>query len=123
MKHESNLTSKGQVTIPKDIRDALGLKPGSKVRFEMNAAGNAVIKAADTAQEYAQREAEIVNRVREARAFARLAPRADTGKPTCAAYLTRGSICTRGLPRWTHRAVRALGVHHEWRDARHTAGA
>jgi AbrB family looped-hinge helix DNA binding protein len=69
MKHESNLTSKGQVTIPKDIRDALGLKPGSKVRFEMNAAGNAVIKAADTAQEYAQREAEIVNRVRQARAL------------------------------------------------------
>ncbi|HVA23746.1 MAG TPA: AbrB/MazE/SpoVT family DNA-binding domain-containing protein [Chloroflexota bacterium] len=27
------LTSKGQVTIPKDIRDRLGLKPGSQVEF------------------------------------------------------------------------------------------
>jgi AbrB family looped-hinge helix DNA binding protein len=68
MKHESNLTSKGQVTIPKDIRDALGLKPGSKVRFELGADGNAVIRAADAAHELAQREAEIIRRVREARA-------------------------------------------------------
>lgn len=27
------LTSKGQVTIPKEIRDELGLKPGSEVEF------------------------------------------------------------------------------------------
>ena len=47
MKHESNLTSKGQVTIPKDIRDALGLKPGSKVRFVMGANGNAEILRVD----------------------------------------------------------------------------
>ena len=29
----STLTSKGQVTIPKQIRDELGLKPGSEVEF------------------------------------------------------------------------------------------
>jgi AbrB family looped-hinge helix DNA binding protein len=33
------LTSKGQVTIPKAIRDHLGLKPGSKVEFEIDATG------------------------------------------------------------------------------------
>ena len=43
MKHESNLTSKGQVTVPKDIRDALGLLPGRPVRFEMDADGTARI--------------------------------------------------------------------------------
>lgn len=29
----SRLTSKGQTTIPKEIRDALGLKPGDQIRF------------------------------------------------------------------------------------------
>jgi antitoxin PrlF len=29
----SNLTSKGQVTIPAELRRDLGLKPGDKVRF------------------------------------------------------------------------------------------
>jgi bifunctional DNA-binding transcriptional regulator/antitoxin component of YhaV-PrlF toxin-antitoxin module len=36
MKHESNMTSKGQVTVPKDIRDALGMITGNPVRFEMD---------------------------------------------------------------------------------------
>lgn len=40
----SNLTVKGQVTIPKDVRDALGLKPGQPVEFDWNAAGEAVIR-------------------------------------------------------------------------------
>jgi AbrB family looped-hinge helix DNA binding protein len=31
--HTSNLTSKGQVTVPASIRHELGLKPGDKVRF------------------------------------------------------------------------------------------
>ncbi len=34
MKRQSNLTVKGQVTIPKDVRDALGLKAGDPVAFE-----------------------------------------------------------------------------------------
>lgn len=32
----SNVTSKGQVTIPARIRKALGLKAGSKVAFELD---------------------------------------------------------------------------------------
>ena len=30
---ESTLTSKGQTTLPRDIRAALGLKPGDRVRY------------------------------------------------------------------------------------------
>ncbi len=43
MKHESNMTSKGQVTVPKDIRIALGLEPGRPVRFELDEDGGARI--------------------------------------------------------------------------------
>jgi antitoxin PrlF len=32
---ESTLTSKGQTTIPKDIRDSLGLKSGDRIAFTM----------------------------------------------------------------------------------------
>ena len=32
----AKLTSKGQVTIPKRVRDYLGLKPGSTVEFAVN---------------------------------------------------------------------------------------
>ena len=39
----TNLTSKGQVTIPKRIRDALRLRPHAPVEFSVNAAGEVVI--------------------------------------------------------------------------------
>ncbi|MEJ2409486.1 MAG: AbrB/MazE/SpoVT family DNA-binding domain-containing protein [Novosphingobium sp.] len=69
MKHESNLTSKGQVTVPKDIRDALGLVPGQPVRFEMDADGNARILKADAAAELERRKADFHNRLKEAQAI------------------------------------------------------
>jgi antitoxin PrlF len=34
------ITSKGQVTIPKPIRNALGVKPGDHVRFEILPGGD-----------------------------------------------------------------------------------
>ena len=40
------LTSKGQVTIPKQIRDALYLVPGSAVDFSVNQDGEVVIHKA-----------------------------------------------------------------------------
>ncbi len=33
--NKSTLTSKGQLTIPKEIRERLGLKPGDKFLFEV----------------------------------------------------------------------------------------
>jgi antitoxin PrlF len=39
----TTLTSKGQVTIPKHIRDAMRLLPGSAVEFSVNAAGEVVL--------------------------------------------------------------------------------
>ncbi len=37
------LTSKGQTTIPKEIRDHLGLKPGDKVRFLIEDQGRVLV--------------------------------------------------------------------------------
>jgi antitoxin PrlF len=47
----TTLNAKGQVTIPKQIRDALGLEPGMQVEFAVNRDGQVVIRRADQAQE------------------------------------------------------------------------
>lgn len=39
----STLTQKGQVTVPKGVRDALGLRPGMRVAFELRE-GEAVLR-------------------------------------------------------------------------------
>jgi antitoxin PrlF len=43
----TTVTSKGQVTIPKPVRDHLGIVPGSKVEFRRAADGSVVIEKAD----------------------------------------------------------------------------
>lgn len=45
----TTVTSKGQVTIPKPVRDRLGIKPGSKVDFEFAADGRAFLRKASRA--------------------------------------------------------------------------
>jgi antitoxin PrlF len=43
LKMESALTSKGQATIPKAIRDHLQLKPGDRVKFFVHPDGTVVL--------------------------------------------------------------------------------
>lgn len=43
----SNLTSKGQVTVPKKFRDYLGLQPGAPVDFAFGPEGEVIVRAAD----------------------------------------------------------------------------
>jgi antitoxin PrlF len=43
----TTVTSKGQVTIPKLVRDHLGIVAGSKVEFRRAADGSVVIEKAD----------------------------------------------------------------------------
>ncbi len=40
---ESAITSKGQATIPKAIREHLGLQPGDRVKFFLHADGSVVL--------------------------------------------------------------------------------
>ena len=41
---ETTITGKGQVTIPKHIRDSLRLAPGSKLIFDVDAEGELVLR-------------------------------------------------------------------------------
>ena len=41
----TNLTSKGQVTVPKKVRDYLGLTPGAAVTFELLDSGEIALRA------------------------------------------------------------------------------
>lgn len=39
----TTVTSKGQVTIPKRVRERLAIKPGSRVEFDMTPGGQVVL--------------------------------------------------------------------------------
>lgn len=47
----TTLTVKGQVTIPKPIRDRLGLRPGDRVAFEADEQGRVSLRKAEPAPE------------------------------------------------------------------------
>jgi AbrB family looped-hinge helix DNA binding protein len=55
------LTTKGQVTIPQEIRNALGLQPGTRVDFDIVGNSVRIRKAAEQG-----RGAALVDRMREA---------------------------------------------------------
>jgi len=40
----TTVTSKGQVTIPKRVREAMDIRPGSKVVFDVNGEGELVLR-------------------------------------------------------------------------------
>ena len=66
------VTTKGQVTIPKDIRDHLGIKPGSEVEFVREADRVRLVAGNDAAS-----QEDRMNRFREA--LERMAGTIDTG--------------------------------------------
>lgn len=43
----TRITSKGQVTVPKHIRDAMRLEPGCSVEFSLGRNGDVVLRKAD----------------------------------------------------------------------------
>jgi antitoxin PrlF len=45
------VTQKGQVTIPQPVREALGIRPGSEVRFELDRKGARLVTGVERAEE------------------------------------------------------------------------
>jgi antitoxin PrlF len=42
----ARVTSKGQITIPRSVRDALGIEPGDRIAFEVGLGGARISKQA-----------------------------------------------------------------------------
>lgn len=63
----TNMTSKGQVLIPKDVRDAIGLVPGQPVDVGVNDRGEVVVvRPAARIETPAERSARIMAALAEA---------------------------------------------------------
>jgi len=67
----TTLTTKGQVTVPKKIRDYLGLRPGSAVDFALGRHGEVIVKPMNAAKS-----------TRRKGRFNKLLGTLDTGKST-----------------------------------------
>ncbi len=46
----TTMTSKGQVTVPKRIRDSMNIGPGSRIVFDVNDQGEIVLRREDRAK-------------------------------------------------------------------------
>jgi antitoxin PrlF len=62
-----NMTSKGQVLIPKEIRDRMGLKPNGPVRVGINRNGETVVLAAEREETREERMARVRAAIEAAR--------------------------------------------------------
>jgi antitoxin PrlF len=51
----TTITVKGQVTLPKKVRDAVGLKPGDTVEVRATASGGVYIEKLGTSRSYRER--------------------------------------------------------------------
>ena len=58
----TTMTIKGQVTIPKDVREAAGIKPGDKLDVRATASGGIYIEKPGTMSDYEARLRALANR-------------------------------------------------------------
>jgi AbrB family looped-hinge helix DNA binding protein len=58
----TTVTVKGQVTLPKDVRDATGINPGDRVEVRATAAGTVVIEKPGVVDDYRARLRALADR-------------------------------------------------------------
>lgn len=73
----TTMTVKGQVTIPKKVRDALELAPGCRVEFDVNRAGEVVIQKLGPKRRGGARRGSRADRFQAARGKAQIKWRTD----------------------------------------------
>ena len=61
----TTLTIKGQVTIPKQIRDALDLQPGCKLNFAVNDDGHVLMQKAVSGAKRSKRVAAVAKQKKD----------------------------------------------------------
>jgi len=61
----TTLTIKGQVTIPKQIRDALDLQPGCKLNFAVNDDGDVLLQKAVAGAKSSKRDAVVAKQKKD----------------------------------------------------------
>jgi antitoxin PrlF len=61
----TTVTTKGQVTIPKSVRDALGVHPGCSVEFDVNDSGEIVLRKVVTSRATRTRKRDRFDAVRD----------------------------------------------------------
>lgn len=58
----TTVTVKGQVTLPKSVRDAVGIQPGDRVEVRATASGSVVIEKPTAESDYRRRLEEVASR-------------------------------------------------------------
>jgi AbrB family looped-hinge helix DNA binding protein len=66
MNYITNITSKGQITVNKAVREGLGLKPGDPVEIEFDGSGKAAFRKADEASRIATQRADLRKKIKVA---------------------------------------------------------